>query len=593
MSDSDSKLYELFEGPFVLCTFIIVSVAGPKSRAALVIVSKLGILLVVLSILDPSTAFVLDKRQAAESSCPPQQTITVTAFECPIISSPVLPSSGVYSTADFTSAFTSSEVLVSTTVLSSVDYASTSSIPLETSSQSLILSSFVSTSGAAATSTSQSPVSSAISSTPASSLSSESSLPSSSLAVSATSIETLSISTVAPTSIPASTSSSVITSEPSSVTQSSVGSSSVVSEVPSSLASSGAGFTTSTEALPSSSSENPATSSKNILSSSQEASGSSEPTSIPESSTTISESASVIPSESSLFTSLNSAGPITSSEIFPSSSLLPSTAASTTYILPLPSSSSFISSQLPSSAIPSTTILTVTSSASLPAITSVTVTTTVISTVGGQTTTVLSTFTQVTTVETTIATTVQVPTTVISLGTTTVIQYTTVTAPACTVRPSLIDGGFEAGNSIDPWVAVATGPNPPTYTTSATPHSGSTSLELLFFPSSSASSYITLTQTVTACPSSNYLVTGYVKANNALSIEQTSNCFIYLETPTQSSPLTLINSSTYPGWSMVYLFFTAPSGDGPQDVQLTVHSYCDSGAIDAPGLFVDDFVVIG
>lgn len=41
MSDSDSKLYELFEGPFVLCTFIIVSVAGPKSRAALVIVSKL------------------------------------------------------------------------------------------------------------------------------------------------------------------------------------------------------------------------------------------------------------------------------------------------------------------------------------------------------------------------------------------------------------------------------------------------------------------------------------------------------------------------------------------------------------------------
>ncbi|CAD6443988.1 0565b3cd-7554-43a7-81eb-f16d666fad16 [Sclerotinia trifoliorum] len=481
-----------------------------------------GLLLVVLSILDSSTAFVLDKRQAAEPSCPPRQTITVTAFECPIISSSAPPSSGAYSTADFTSASTSSEVLVSTTILSSVDYVPTSSIPLETSSQSLVLSSFVSTSGAAATYTSQIPVSSAIPSTALSSFSgtifsteslisssspSESSLPSSSLALSATTIETLSISTEASTSVPASTSSSVITSEPSSsVTQSSVGS---------------------------------------------------------------------------------------SYEILPSSSLIPSTAASTTYILTSSSSSPFISSPLPSSAISSTTILTVISSASLPAITSVTITTTVISTVEGQTTTVLSTFTQVTTVATTIATTVQVPTTVVSLGTTTVIQYTTVTAPACTIRPSLINGGFEDGNGIDPWVAVATGPNPPTYTTSATPHSGSTSLELLFFPSSSASSYITLTQTVTACPSSNYLVTGYVKANNALSIEQSSNCHIYFQTATQSSPPTLINSSTYPGWSMIYLFFTAPPGDGPQNVQLTVHSYCDSEANDAPGLFVDDFVVIG
>ncbi|TEY76299.1 hypothetical protein BOTCAL_0060g00100 [Botryotinia calthae] len=521
-----------------------------------------GFFLVALSIFESSAAYKFGKRQAAGSLCPIQETITVTASECPIFSSSAPPSSGVYSTPGFTSASTSSEILVSTSASNSVAATYTSPGPVSSIESSTLASSFLGT----LSSTESSVFSSS---------SSEPSLPSTSLVIPVTSSEPSSIITEASSSIPAFTSSSTVISEPSSVIQSSVESSTVVSEV-STEASSVYVTPTASNSMPVSS----------VL-------VSSESTSVPELSTSVLESRSVVPSESSVFTSPRSAEPSTSVESSSATSLIPSTTASTTYTL-LPSSS-FLTSSLPFSAATSTSIYTVTSSAPLPSISSITITTTVISTVGGQTTTVLSTFTQATTIATTVITTVQVPTTVVSLGTTTVIQYTTIAPPTCTIHPTLINGGFENGNGIEPFEAVATGPNAPSYTTAAVPHSGSTSLELLFFPSSSASSYITLTQTVSACPSYNYLLTGYVKANNNLSINPSSNCYIYLQTPMQSSLTTLINSSTYPGWSMIYLFFAAPGnvGDGVQSVPLTVHSYCNSGTTDSPGLYVDDLVVSG
>ncbi|KAF7881567.1 uncharacterized protein EAF02_006255 [Botrytis sinoallii] len=498
--------------------------------------------LVALSIFESSAAYEFGKRQATLSLCPTQETITVTASECPIFSSSAPPSSASSSVA---------ATYTSPSPVSSIESSTLESSFLGTlsSTESLVFSSF----------------------------SSEPSLPSTSLVIPVTTLGPSSIITEGSTSIPAYTSSSAVISEPSSsAIQTSVESSAVVSEA-------------STETF--SAYVTPTVSNSISVSS---VPVSSESTSVPELSTSILEPSSVIQSESSIFTSLTSAEPSTSIEFSSASSLISSTAASTTYTL-LPSSS-FVTSALPSSAATSTSIYTVTSSAPLPSISSITITTTVISTVGGQTTTVLSTFTQATTVATTVITTVQVPTTVVSLGTTTVIQYTTVSPPACTIHPTLTNGGFESGNGIEPFEAVATGPNAPSYTTAAVPHSGSNSLELLFFPSSSATSYITLTQTVSACPSYNYLLTGYVKASNNLSINHhpiaTS---IVIQTPTQSSLTTLINSSTYPGWSMIYLFFTAPGsvGDGVQSVPLTVHSYCDSGATDSPGLYVDDLVVSG
>ncbi|TGO43489.1 hypothetical protein BHYA_0001g01200 [Botrytis hyacinthi] len=522
-----------------------------------------GFVLLALSIFESSAAYEFGKRQATLSLCPTQETITVTASECPIFSSSAPPSSGVYSTPGFTSASTSSEILGSTSTFSSAAATYTTPSPVSSIESSTLVSSFLGT-----LSSTESLVSSSFSSEP--------SLLSTSLVNPVTTLEPSSIITEGSTSIPAYTLSSAVISEPSSsAIQTSVESSAVVSEVPTGTSSA---YVTPTVS--------------NSISVSS-VSVSSESTSVPELSTSILEPSSIIQSESSVFISLTSAEPSTSIQFSSASSLIPSTAASTTYTL-LPSSS-FITSALPSSAATSTSIYTVTSSAPLPSISSITITTTVISTVGGQTTTVLSTFTQATTVATTVITTVQVPTTVVSLGTTTVIQFTTVSPPACTIHPTLINGGFENGNGIEPFEAGATGPNAPSYTTAAVPHSGSTSLELLFFPSSSATSYITLTQTVSACPSSNYLLTGYVKASNNLSINLSSNCYIYLQTPTQSSLTTLINSSTYPGWSMIYLFFTAPGsvGDGVQSVPLTVHSYCDSGATDSPGLYVDDLVVSG
>ncbi|QSZ37244.1 hypothetical protein DSL72_009338 [Monilinia vaccinii-corymbosi] len=96
--------------------------------------------------------------------------------------------------------------------------------------------------------------------------------------------------------------------------------------------------------------------------------------------------------------------------------------------------------------------------------------------------------------------------------------------PAASTLMSSSNSNFSSSTEIDPWIAVATGPNPPTYNVdNRNPHSGSSSLhvsltlpqrkpifrELLFLRSSSGSSQVTFTQPISACPSSNYLATGY------------------------------------------------------------------------------------
>ncbi|KAM3088080.1 hypothetical protein ACMFMG_002138 [Clarireedia jacksonii] len=273
-----------------------------------------------------------------------------------------------------------------------------------------------------------------------------------------------------------------------------------------------------------------------------------------------------------------------SSSLSPSLSLESSTEISTKFSSIIPSSTSESSTSVPAMT---------TYSELVPSITPIIITTTVISTIIGVPTTIqgerttvsiITTFTQVTTVA--------LPTTI---GPSTVLQYTTVFPPSCTIHPSLINGGFEQG--LPPWNTNDTGSSSHSLNTNpSNSHGGSNSLHLTFPANSGPSDTITAGQQINVCPGSNYLATGYVLGDAGL-LASSDTCHVYLESSGQSSIPATVQAAGGSSWADFYLFFTAPAASAsvglPEAATLTLHAYCTGSNGNERGVYVDDLVIMG